>query len=259
MKREINKILKQLGLNDIEKEVYLTTFEYGPAPASIIAKSAGLNRVTVYEALKRLSKMGYIKIRAKKDVNVKNFEAEDINVIKEKLIDKLQEVKNSLDKIEQIKPVFESIYHKKAEKPEVYFFEGKYGIKNVLNDTIKQKPKESIAFASADYLDIGFDKKFLNDYWHKRVALKIPARGIMPDTKKARAWFTTEKNQKELRKIKFIPAKYYDFKNEIEIYGNNIAIISMEKNNEHGVIVRSKSIAESLRSLFDFIWNIEIK
>ena len=89
MKNVIKKILTQLGLNNIEQEIYLITLEYGPAPASLLAKQANLNRVTVYEILKRLSRQGYVKIRAKKGVKIKNFLAEDLSVIKEKLNKKL--------------------------------------------------------------------------------------------------------------------------------------------------------------------------
>ena len=65
-----------------------------------------------------------------------------------------------------------------------------------------------------------------------------------------------EKNQKELRKAKFIPSDQYVFKNEIDIYGDTISIISLEKGREHGVIIRSRNVAQGMRSIFEFIWNI---
>lgn len=250
----LKSILKEFGLNDIEIKIYLAALEFGPAPASDLAKQAGLNRVTAYEALKRLSKNGFIKIRAKQRSKIKYFIAEDFEILKEKLNEKKLALSELGKKLKNIEPQIMSLYSKKEEKPEVYFYEGREGIKNVLLDTLKQNFRKILSFASADFLEIGFDRKFLEDYWRKRAALKIPTRGIMPKTKVALNLFDDEKNRKELRRVKFVSEEHYIFKNEIEIYGDNLGIISMEKGNEHGIIIRSKSIAESFRSLFELIW-----
>lgn len=255
----LKPILTQLGLNDIEADIYLAALEYGPAPASELAEQAGLNRITAYEALKRLSKKGLVKIRAKKGNGVKYFTAENISILKEKARDKKAEIKRVIEKLEEMEPQLRALASFGEAKPEVYFYEGREGIKNVLLDTINQNPQESLGFASADFLEIGFDKKFLEDYWAKRTTLKIPARGIMPKTPAALSLFTPERNRSEIRRVKFIPAENYPFQDEIEIYGDNVGIICMRPGNEHGVIIRSKSMADSFRSLFNLIWNIKIE
>lgn len=256
--KELKSFLREFGLNDIEIKIYLAALEYGPAPASALAKQAGLNRITAYEALKRLSKEGFIKIRAKKGNSVKYFTAEEFEILKEKVNEKKLALLELEEKLKFIEPELKSLYSRSEEKPEVYFYEGKEGIKNVLIDTLKQNPAESIAFASADFLEIGFDKKFLEEYWRKRTALKIPARGIMPKTRSAQALFNEERNKRELRRVKFIPEELYNFRDEIEIYGDNVGIISMDKGREHGIIIRSRSIAESFRALFELVWRAEI-
>ncbi|MFH1029910.1 MAG: helix-turn-helix domain-containing protein [bacterium] len=253
----LKQILKQFGLNEIEIKSYLAALEFGPAPASFLAKQAGLNRVTVYEALKRLSKEGLIKIRAKQGNKIKYFIAEDFAVLKEKINEKRATIDDLMKSLDEMETEIKTRYIRKEGKPEVYFYEGREGIKNVLIDTLEQEPEESIAFASADFLEIGFDKKFLEKYWEKRTKLKIPARGIMPKTASAVKLFNDERNRKELRRVKFIPEENYPFKDEIEIYGDNVGIISMDKGNEHGIIIRSKSIAESFRALFELLWNYD--
>lgn len=250
----LKQILKEFGLNDIEIKVYLAALEFGASPASAIAKQAGLNRITSYEALKRLSKNGLIKIRAKKGTGVKYFIAEDFSVFKEKMEQKKNDMDELINKMEIIEPQIRSMYSRNEGKPEVYFYEGKEGIKNVLLDTLNHNSQESLGFASADFLEIGFDKKFLEKYWEKRTKLKVPARGIMPKTKSAELLFNEERNRKDLRRVKFIPAGNYPFQDEIEIYGDNVGIICMAKGNEHGVIIRSKSIANSFKSLFELVW-----
>jgi sugar-specific transcriptional regulator TrmB len=252
--KKIKKILLLLDLTSLEAEVFLANFELGPAAASAIAKKASSNRVTVYEVLKRLSKKGLIKIRAKQNTKVKYFEAQSMDVVEQILTENKGLLDEAIKDLREITPDINSLFSGKQDKPEVLFFQGTEGVKNVLMDTLKQRPKEIISFSSADSLESGFNKKFLQGYWDKRTTLKIPSRGIMPRTKVALANFTNEKNQKELRQVKFIPCEYYSFSDEIDIYGDNVCIISFEKDNEHAVIIRSKNIAEGIRSIYKLLW-----
>jgi hypothetical protein len=139
-------------------------------------------------------------------------------------------------------------------KPVVLFYEGREGVRTVLQDALTQNPKELLAFSSADLLEDVFGRSFLDSYWKKRVELKIPARGIMPKTASAIALFTPERNQRQLRRIKFMPEEQFKFNDLFEIYDNNIAFFSLTPGSEHGIIIRSKSIAASMRGLFESIW-----
>ncbi len=256
MKKDIKAILEQIGLNPIEIKTYLATLEMGPDGAAAIASSAGLNRITAYEALKRLSKRGLIRIRAKRNTSVRYFEAEPMSVIEEKLNEQKSQIDETIGSIAGLKAEFAARYARRPEKPDVLFYEGEEGIKNALQDTLAQKPDEILSFASADSLEEGFTKKFLESYWRRRTELKIPSRGIVPKTQRALDIFTAEKNSKELRRIKLLPKELKTFNNEIDIYGDNVAIISLVKNQEHAVIIRSKTIAQSLRSLFEVFWEM---
>ena len=106
MRAELKDILKELGLNETDTTVYLASLEAGSGAASAIAKIAGLNRVTTYEALKRLSKDGLMKIRAKKNDSTKYFVAEDISTVEEKLRNKVKTLEISLRQVETLKKNF---------------------------------------------------------------------------------------------------------------------------------------------------------
>jgi len=254
MRIELKQILNELDLNEAEIKVFFANLELGPAVASKIAASACLNRITAYEALKRLSRKGLVKIRARKGNKIRYFEAEDIEVIQDKLESRKAEIQNIIEKTGLLRNDFKSLYKASPVKPVVLFYEGQEGIKTVLKDTLKQKPKEVLSFVSADFLEVGFGKDFLDSYWNERAKLKIPARGIMPRTEKAVSIFTPERNQRELRRLKFIPEEIYKFTNLLDIYGDNVSILSLKKGDEHGIIIRSKSITESLTGLFEFVW-----
>lgn len=254
MKVELKQILAQLGLNEVEIKVFLANLELGSAVASKIAVASSLNRITAYEALKRLSKKGLIKIRAKKGNKIRYFEAEGLETLQDKLEAKKIELQGLIQEAGSLKSEFKSLYKISATKPVVLFYEGQEGIKTVLKDTLKQNPKEILSFVSADFLEMGFGKDFLDSYWGDRAKRKIPSRGIIPRTEKAISIFTPERNQQELRRLKFIAPELYKFNNLFDIYGDSVSILSLIKGNEHGIIIRSKDIADNLTALFEFVW-----
>ena len=254
MKVELKHILSELGLNEVETKVFIANLELGPKGASTIAEAVGLNRITTYEALKRLSKKGLVKIRARKGSSIRYFEAEDIGVLTDKLEAKKQELQHTIDATKALAAEFNSLFVRAEVKPTVLFYEGQEGIKTVLKDTLKQKPQEILSFVSADFIEIGFGEEFLDAYWKERTNQRVPVRGIMPRTAKALSVFTPERNQQELRRLKFMSEDLFKFKDLFDIYGDNIAIMSLAQSNEHGIIIRSRSIAESMRALFEVVW-----
>ncbi len=251
---KITPFLEKLGLNHAEIICFLSALEAGSGSASTIAKMANLNRITAYEALKRLSKKGFIKIRAKKNSSTKYFVAASHEELIEKLKKSKQELENSISEAQSLKADFEARFSEKNAKPIVLYYEGLEGIQDVLEDTLREKPLEILSFAAADPLQATFSLEYLDMYWKRRVSLGITTRGILPETQKALQNFSIEKNEQELRTLKFISGSKYNFTNEIDIYGDNVGIISLEKGNPHGVIIRSKSIADSLRSIFETLW-----
>lgn len=256
MLQKLKIILKNLGLNATDIRVFIASFQLGGASASAIAKQAGLNRITTYETLKRLAARSLVKTRVKQGGGVRHFEVEDIDVIKDLLTEKQRVIHNSLSEVKKITSAFHDLYIGRSEKPTVLFYEGKVGIKNVILDTLKQKPSIILSFSTPEVLRAGFSLPFLESYWKKRTSFKIPSRGIALGTQEMKAFFSSEKNKKELRRVKFISSENFIFKNEIDIYGDNVSIISLKGGNEHGVILRSRDIAQGLRSIFEFVWSI---
>ena len=256
---DIKTFLTDLGLNKGEIAAYAAALELGSGSASTIARASGLNRITAYEALKRLSKKGFVTIRAKKNEKTKYFTPVEYPTLIEKLESKKESISLSIKKAEALKSEMTARFSRAESKPAVLFYEGPEDVREVLNDTLKAKPEEIISFSSFESLEAGYDKEFLENYWKRRAALGIPSRGILPKTKQALAFFNAERNKKELRDVRFLSPELHDFKNEIDIYGDTLGIISLAKGSEHGIIIRSKSVAESFRSVFETLWQLSEK
>ncbi len=63
-----NKVtLKNLGLSDIEADIYMALLKLGGSQASKIAKDVGIKRTTVYPILKKLAEAGFVTVYFKKN------------------------------------------------------------------------------------------------------------------------------------------------------------------------------------------------
>src|SRR3989344_161295 len=126
----INEALKDWGLNDKEAKVYLATLQLGLSRVNDIAKKAGILRETTYFVLNSLIQKGLVGYVLKS--GVKFFEAADpgkfISILKEKET-----------KMKEILPNLEEIKKSIIEKPVVELYEGKEGLKTILDDIIKTK------------------------------------------------------------------------------------------------------------------------
>lgn len=253
MINDIKNLLKTYGLGEGEIEVFLATVQIGPQVVSLIARKAGVNRASAYDIIRRLIFMGLVKEipRGK----VKRYEAVEPQLIQQKLQEVKSRVENQIKLFGELKPEINALYGIKFDKPAVSFYEGLEGVKNILLDTIEDsKTREIWSYASADYLKMGFGKDFLDRYWKRRTELKIPTLGIISGTEEAKRIFTEEKNLSELRRVKFVnPEK--SFTNEIDIYADKISIISLDSKNLYGVIIKSESMANTQRSIYELLWD----
>ena len=65
-----------------------------------------------------------------------------------------------------------------------------------------------------------------------------------------------ESDKRELRESKFIPYDKFPFEADISIFDNKITIESYgDKRKAYGFLVEDENIANSLRLMFEFIWN----
>ena len=201
-----------------------------------------MNRITAYEALKRLSKQGFVRIRAKKNSRTRYFTPVEYPEIVEKLEEKREKLTETIRKAAALKNSFEAQFTRVETKPVVLYYEGEAGVQEVLNATLRGKPEEIISFSSAESLDANLDAPFLKNYWARRTKRGIPARGILADTPKARADFNQARNTKELRNVRFVPPHTYTFKNEIDIWNDTVGIMSLTRGNQHGILIQRDAV-----------------
>ena len=229
-------------MSEKEAKVYLAALELGETNVQRLAKKSGIKRTTLYDVIESLKEKGLIASGLKEKKTF--YFAEDSRKIEEIL----EERKSILKKI---LPQLLSITKLIDKKPKIRYFEGDEGIKEVYKDTLNYPDQELLAWVSPEAIT-KFDIVFLNDYYlPQRIKKKIWVRAIAPQTKEMEEYKGLD--EKSLRKTKLVSEKRFPIEVEINLYGKDkIAIMSFD--DKIGLIVESRKIYNTLKSIFEMLW-----
>jgi sugar-specific transcriptional regulator TrmB len=243
MYTDMEKELKAFGLTDKEIKVYLACLKLGTALVQDIAKEAGTYRTYTYEVLKSLKEKGLVSYVIKSGKQY--FEVARPNKL-------LNILKEKQQKIQKVMPRLQELYQYAVKKPKIEIYEGKEGIKTVVDDLIRTG-KEILVYGSTKKQLKALHFYFPN-YIKRRIKERIKIKVLTEQSK------TTEKikkkDKKELRETRFLP-KGMEFPTVTNIYGNKVAILSLEKE-FLGIIIESESIAKTQRMVFDMMWKYSV-
>lgn len=243
MKNELQKELLGAGMTENEAAIYLAALELGETTVSRLARKSGIKRTTAYLVIESLKEKGLISSLKKETASV--FFAEDPR----KLHEILEERKEKIDKIMPQLLAFTNLIDR---KPEIRYFEGEEGIKDVYRDSLKYPNMEMLTWYAENYAGQFDEKFFLDEYIPRRLKHKIFVRAILPDNEFIREWIKND--QAHFRKSKLVSAEKYAISIELNMYGKNkVGIISYEE--QIAIIIESQKIHDSLKSIFEIMWN----
>lgn len=241
-------ILKKFGLSDKEIKTYLKLLEIGSSSVRKIAELTGLNRGTTYDILKNLQQFGLVSYYHQD--TKQHFVAEDPRRL-ERLIDnrekELNEIKN---KIEDIIPELKSLQGSSSNKPVTKFYEGKQGIKFIMEDVLQtmriEKEKEYYIYSAPGVREDIYAA--YPDFIKKRIKNKIKVKTISL-SRGGETYGLDERKWLEKEGHDDINMTY------ILIYHNKCAFISRNPSHKPvGVIIENKMIYETQKIIFDQLW-----
>ena len=137
MNNELQKDIISAGLSENEAAIYLAALELGETTVSRLARKAEIKRTTAYLVIDSLKERGLISSLKKESASV--FFAEDPR----KLHEVLEERKQKIDKIMPQLLAFTNLIDK---KPEIRYFDGNEGIKEVYRDSLKYQNQEILTW-----------------------------------------------------------------------------------------------------------------
>lgn len=235
-----------LGLSQAEGKVYMTLLELGGGYVSAVARRAKLPRVNCYHTLQNLAEKGLVNYITKSRIRYYAPEPP------QKIINILEERAGYAKKI---LPELLSISNTLVLKPKIKYYEGMEGVKNILEDTLTAN-KELLGYTNLQGMSEVFGD-FITSYAEIKMKKHIKTRLICPSSEEAFTYIEKSYPKDfplELIEILFVNPREFWFENEIVIYEDKVAVISLNKEELNGMIFESPVYARSQRAIFNLAW-----
>lgn len=240
-------IFKKLGLSDKEILVYLKLLEYGAISVRGLANLTKLNRGTVYDILKSLQEKGLVSYYHE-DTKQK-FVAEDPEKILQLANSHEQELKRAQEKIIELLPELKSLQDKGGRRPTTKFYEGKKGIKYILDEVLisisQERVKEYYIYSATKASD-DINKAY-PDFTKNRIKKGIGVKAIsLAEGGKTygldeRRWLGTNDESATF----------------VLIYAGKCAFISRDARGlPVGVVIENEMIYETQKIIFLRLWDL---
>jgi HTH-type transcriptional regulator, sugar sensing transcriptional regulator len=238
---KIASILKSLGLLESEISTYLAALEKGPSTVIDLAKSSKLSRQATYTAIELLTERGLMSsvVRGKK----RFYSAEPPAKLLAYAKRKNAEMHDQVSDLEGLIPDLELMVG--GERPVVRVFEGKEGIKTIIQDIQNSASKESYEITDADAL---FDVLKPED-------LKELRGTLQKRNKKIKGIYAGKVGPKGFNvQRKILSDKEGGFQANIGIYGNSVAMVTFS-GKMYSLLIESPQLAKALKILFEHAYN----
>lgn len=235
--KDITPILHSLGLVDSEISTYLSALEHGPRPAQEIANDTKLSRQATYTAIESMVKRGLMTsvLHGKKRFYAAEHPEKLLTYAKRRvteMTDRVQDLERSLPELE---------LRIGGERPTVRVFEGKEGVRAIIEDIAVSKPKEAFEIADLNALIKVLSQEDLQ-----------PLRDLLSKRKTKVTGIYSGRTQGEKENVNryFLPKEYKDFRSNITIYGDKIAMVTFE-GKMYSIIIESPILARTLKILHE--------
>ncbi len=243
---QLEQTLRMLGFTRQEVKVLLYLFRVKKASVKRISREALVPFNLVQAILANLSR---------KDLVILSGGEEDTYEAckKEKFFEWIEEEKHKHDtlyeKAEKDMSNFFDVTEEEQWQPEVFFFEGEEGIKEIYEDMLKTG-EDLYSWTDLAKIYSTFGDDYTKEFITKRIEKGIRTYAIKPENEyeKEDAHDKERNRQVKLTKDLKIDA-------EVRIYGNKIAFITFQEDHPIGICVEGETFAKMLRTIFKNHWD----
>ncbi len=245
----LTQLLKNIGFSEKEATVYLTLLELNEALPAGIARKTGLKRPTTYLVLEELQKRGIVS--SVKKSGILYYQASKPEVFLEKERQRITSMNKTLETLTTALPELQALHQQYAATPQMSVYYGKEGLIQVMEDTLTAKG-DILCWSNTDLAVNTLLKDYHPSYVKKKVKRKIWSKCLFLEDAIGRNF--KKRSKEELREVRFLPEDERVFGNEINIYDDKVSIISHE--DQVGVIIQNKNIAETQRAIFELCFKM---
>ncbi len=237
------QILQNIGLTEIEAQIYISLLEKGSHTISGISKISWCNRVQIYGSIERLkhNRLIWETIRGKR----KYYFAENPENLENIFYEQKRAFQSTISLLKEK-------YEKKQSKPELRIFYTQEAMKHIFYDVVETLKVWETYYRYSSRKNEHLRGFLSNDYKTKRDKKEIQRMVITSDElKKVKENWANKLN----REIVSIPKKYDLFEDNISkiIYANKVAIIDYDT--QTSFIIENKKLADFEKKLFKLLFS----
>lgn len=245
----INNLFTRLGLSDGEAAIYQNLLDHGDGSATALAERTGIKRTLIYHLIKGLEQHGLVESFEKNKIT--NFRPSPPNKLEDLFFQKKRELEAVSGSLAETLPALNSRYRLVTQRPAVSYFEGKEGIKKVLEDSLTAS---SEIYSYADVEAVMEEIPKINEaYVVKREKLKLKKKVIVLDTPAARKYLADY--HQAVTDTRFLKFSAEPFKNVMQIYDGKISYVTLDPKRIIGVIIDDAYLYAMHKYLFEYTWN----
>ncbi|HMO78849.1 MAG TPA: helix-turn-helix domain-containing protein [Candidatus Paceibacterota bacterium] len=244
------EILNSAGLTTEQSKIYTTLLENGSMQARKIVLNTGIKRGLVYKALDQLIEMGLV---TKHDSlgKISVFNPNHPNLILKIIEEKKKNLETIEDSVKSVVGQMTSSFNLLTGKPNVRFYEGEKGLKEVLDDSLYSK-SEVLSYADLESIE-----KFIPEINKKHVADRkkhgVIKKAMVLDSEFNRK--VIQNYDKEVTNVRFMDvSESKPFQSLMNIYDNKVSYLTLDTDRMIGVIIEDEHIAEMQRYIWEFSW-----
>ncbi|MFA5967609.1 MAG: helix-turn-helix domain-containing protein [Patescibacteria group bacterium] len=243
--KEIEFLLQESGFSDKESAAYLALLEIGKGSVLDVSRQSKVDRTTLYRILEKFLAIPLVQ-------TFKENKKTTWAALHPRFLVEYAQAKKTA--VQEIYPALEQLYDLSADKPKLTYFEGVEGLRNSIESLIKEVKHrgEILSFSAPGAAAVYYSKKRFEGLARMRIKKQILSRLLMSSIEGAPGYKLGE-DWKNWRHVKLVDAKQFPFKASIDIWNNKIAIMTT-KDRPIGVVIEDKTIADTMRSIFELCW-----
>ena len=265
----IYSALKKFGLTQNETKVYLETLKKEELSPFQIAKLTNIPRTTVYDILMNLSLKGLVELEQSDGIKKQQtrVKAKNPSILRSILQQKRKDLIETEADILNILPTIKEDFHKDRSNADFSFYAGLEGAKKVyfesLNFDVLTQYDIIYAWDMQMPMDVFGVKKMNSDIdisSEKRIKRSGRVKELMPlnDWTKHVVTYQTQRNSDYLKQTEYraIEDSSFNIFTRIQLAGNYLWIVCAHEDEMWGLIIKSKFLVMTFKSIFNQNWMI---
>ncbi|KKT75671.1 MAG: Transcriptional regulator, TrmB [Microgenomates group bacterium GW2011_GWA2_44_7] len=258
------RTLQRFGLGENEAKVYVQILKDGETSPYRLARETGIPRTTIYEHVMSLALKGLIELEKSDGLAKQQTKLRPKNPsILRKIVWQRKEEMSKLDvDLVHILPELKSEYHKTEPNADFMFYPGIEGAKKVMLMEDEGQMQEYVWDYQTPMDSMG--PEFINEWVSRTTEAMKNSKWKVKELFPLNEWsrhvttyqYGRDPNYIKSREFRYIDDPVFDIKQRFAIKGERVLISNIEEDEMWGLVIKSPSLAKSLRSIFLMTWQI---